>query len=201
MYISFPGHKGVVFCVDGAPEFLYALLTMTVSYKDEKQLQNSLICHTIDIVAPNNDATKDLMKTLSEINSFDERIEAGIKACPVQSRYTEKHMKNLACSCYARLRTVLDYDFKNIKKLQSPIVLLRPKETPSYIVIEENYGLDKFTDNLTVHYLEGNHVSIIDNKDCANIVNRALVDKDEQEGKGTQNLVTSMVETQREVKA
>lgn len=174
---------------------------MTVSYKDEKQLQNSIICHTIDIVAPNNDATKELMKTLSEINSFDERIEAAIKACPVQSKYTEKHVKNLARSCYARLRIVLDYNFKNIKKLQSPIVLLRPKETPSYVVIEENYGLDKFTDNLTVHFLEGNHVSIIDNKDCANIVNRALVDKDEQEGKGTQNLVTSMVETQREVKA
>ncbi|XP_026313533.1 fatty acid synthase-like [Hyposmocoma kahamanoa] len=195
------GHKGVVFCIDGAPEFLYALLTMTVSHKDEKQLQNGLLCQTMEIIAPNNDATKDLMNILADIDSFDDRIDAAIKACPVQSKYSPKFIKNIANASYNRLRVLLDYDFKNIKKLESSIVLLRPKETPGYVVIEENYGLDKFTDNLTVHFLEGNHVSIIDNKDCANIINRALVEKDDQEGKGAQNLVTSMVETQRELKA
>lgn len=155
----------------------------------------------MEIVAPNNDAIKDLMKILADIDSYDDRIDAAINACPVQSKYSPKFIKDLAHASYNRLRVLLDYDFKNIKKLESPIVLLRPKETPGYVVIEENYGLDKFTDNLTVHFLEGNHVSIIDNKDCANIINRALVEKDDQEGKGTQNLVTSMVETQRELKA
>lgn len=174
---------------------------MTISFKDEKQLQNSLLCHTIDIIAPNNDITKELMKAVSEIESYDDRIDVAIKMCPVQSKYSDKFIKSIANSCFNRLKAVLAFNCKNVKKIESPIILLRPKENAANVAIEENYGLDKFTDNLTVHFLEGNHVSIIDNKDCANIINRALLDKDSPEGKGAQNLVTSMVETQREVKA
>lgn len=174
---------------------------MTMSFKDEKQLQNSLLCHTVDTIAPNNDVTKDLMKILNEIETYDERIDTTIKMCPIQSKYSDKFIKNVAHACFNRLKAVLNFNVKNVNKIQSPIVLLRPKDNPASVVIEENYGLDKFTDNLTVHFLEGNHISIIDNKDCANIINRALLEKDGPEGKETQNLVTSMVETQREVKA
>lgn len=69
------------------------------------------------------------------------------------------------------------------------------------LVLEENYGLDKHTEStVIVHYLEGNHVSIIENKDVANIINRVIVEKDTTQGKAAQNVVTSMVENQRPVK-
>lgn len=200
-FILFPGHKGTLFCVDGAPEFLYTLLTMTMSTKNDIQLQNSLICHTMDIVAPNNDITNSLTEKFSDNESFDDRIQTAIKLCPVKSKYSDKFIRDVAKTSYDRLKVVLNYNYKNVKKLEAPIVLLRPKENPPFIVIEDNYGLDKSTDKLTVHYLEGNHVSIIDNKDCANIINRVLLDRHGQEGKDTQNLVTSMVEAQREVQA
>lgn len=174
---------------------------MTINFKDDKQLQNSILCHIIDTIAPNNDVTNDLMKQLADIDTFDDRINLAIKVCPVQSKYSDKFIKNVVHATYNRLKVVIDYDFKSIKKLESPIVLLRPKENTASVAIEENYGLDKCTNNLTIHFLEGNHISIIDNKDCANIINRVLLDKDGPEGKGTQNVVTSMVETQREVKA
>lgn len=85
------------------------------------------------------------------------------------------------------------------KKVKAPIILLRPKETPPQLIIEENYGLDKYTENtVTVHLLEGNHVSIVENKDCANIINKVI---SEQDGgnKGIQNAVTNMVVKQRSV--
>lgn len=141
------------------------------------------------------------MTVLKNIKSYDERIDTAIKMCPVQSKYSDKFIKSTAHACYNRLKFVINYNFKNIKKIESPIILLRPKENPGAITIDENYGLDKFTDNLTVHFLEGNHVSIIENKDCANIINRAIAGKEDQEGKGIQNVVTSMVETQKEIKA
>lgn len=54
-------------------------------------------------------------------------------------------------------------------------MLLRPKETPPFVVVDDNYGLDIFTENsVTIYYLEGNHINIIENKDCANIINRIL---------------------------
>ncbi|CAH1641072.1 unnamed protein product [Spodoptera littoralis] len=170
------GFKGTVFCLDGAPDFLNALLTMTISFKNDFQLQNNLLCHTVDIVAPNNDVTKGLMEKLNEIESYDERVALTIKTSPVQSKYSAKFIANIASASFDRLKTILDFDPKAFRKLQSPIILLRPKENPSFVAVEENYGLDKYTENnVTVHFLEGNHVSIIENKDCANIINRVLV--------------------------
>nr|WRO29226.1 FAS2 protein [Tuta absoluta] len=194
------GHMGTVFCIDGAPEFLNNLATMTLGVRDDFQLQNSLICHTIDLVAPGNDITKSLMEKLATIESYDERVKAGIEMCPVQSHYSNEFIGSISMVCYDRLKVMMNFNAKTVKKLKSPIILLRPKENPPFIVVEENYGLDKFTDKLTVHFLEGTHVSILENKDAANIINRVILDKDGQ-GKGAQNVVASMVEGQREIKA
>ncbi|CAH0713521.1 unnamed protein product, partial [Brenthis ino] len=191
------GHNGTIFCVDGSPDFLYGLLTMTMPSKNEAQLQNNLLCTTIDIVSPNNDISSTLMENLAEIESFEDRIEYTIKVCPVQDVYSKHFIGCIAKSCFDRLQIVLNMG--EFKKVKAPITLLRPKETPSQLIIEENYCLDKYTEsNVTVHLLEGNHVSIIENKDCANIINRVI---SEQDGgnKGTQNAVTNMVEKQRSV--
>lgn len=188
--------------MDGAPDFLYALLTMTISFKNDQQLQNNLLCHTIDIVAPNNDVSKSLMEKLNDIESYEERVALTIKSSPVQSKYSDKFIANIAQACFDRLKAVLNFNPKAFTKLQSPVILLRPKENPSFVVVEENYGLDKFTEStVTVHYLEGNHISIIENKDCANIINRAVVENEGPKGKTPENIVTSIVENAREVKA
>ncbi|XP_022832191.1 fatty acid synthase-like [Spodoptera litura] len=173
------GFKGTVFCLDGASDFLYALLTMTISFKNDFQLQNNLLCHTADIIAPKNDVTKGLMEKLNEIESYDERVALTIKTSPVQSKYSDKFIANIARATLNRLKTILDLEPKAFRKLQSPVILLRPKENPSFVAVEENYGLDKYTENnVTVHFLEGNHVSIIENKDCADIINRILVENE-----------------------
>lgn len=196
------GLKGTVFLLDGAPDFLYAILTMTISFKNDNELQNSLLCHTVDIAAPNNNITHDLIVKLNEIESYDERVALTLKSSPVQGNYSDKFMANMAKVCFDRLKVVLNFNAKEFKKLTSPIVLLRPKETPPFIAVDENYGLDKFTSAVVfIHYLEGNHVSIIENKDCANIINRVLAEAEEEKGKTTGNVVTSIVENQREVTA
>lgn len=140
------------------------------------------------------------MEKLSEIESYEERVECANKMSPIQTKYSSKFISNIAMATFDRLKVVLNYDAKNIKKLNSPIILLRPKENPPYVVCEENYGLDKYTDSLTVHFLEGNHVNIIENKDCSNIINRILLSSEDKVGKVAENTVTSMVENLREVK-
>ncbi|CAH1641070.1 unnamed protein product [Spodoptera littoralis] len=176
------GYKGTIFCLDGAPEFAYALVTKTISITSDFQLQNSLLCHTMKLVAPNVDATRELMEKLNNIESFEERIALTVRMSPLQDKYSDKFLTKLAQVSFDRLKTILDYDPKAFKKLQSPIVLLRPKENPSFVAVEENYGLDKYTENnVTVHFLEGNHVSIIENKDCADIINSVLAEIERQE--------------------
>lgn len=150
----------------------------------------------MDIIAPNNEVGKDLLEKLNEIESYEERVQLAIKTLPIQTKYSDKFIEGIAWASFDRLKVVLNFNSKNFKKLQSPIILLRPKDNPSFIVVEENYGLDKFTENkLTIHYLEGNHISIIENKDCANIINRILVEGEEQKAKIGENVVTNMVES------
>ncbi|KAM3963796.1 fatty acid synthase-like [Aphomia sociella] len=193
------GLKGTVFCLDGSPDFLFSLTSMTVNFKNDFQLQNSLISLTMDIVAPNTDVSANLIEKLNEIENYEERIEYSIKSSPVQSEYTPKFIAAIAQACFDRVKVILNYNVKNVKKIESPIILMRPKDNPPFMVLEDNYGLDKYSDNpITVHFLEGNHVSIIENKDVANIMNRVITDGG-QKVKAVHNVVTSMVENQREV--
>ncbi|KAI8441932.1 hypothetical protein MSG28_005604 [Choristoneura fumiferana] len=194
------GHRnGLVFCVDGAPDFLQGLVTTIINYKNDAQLQNNLICHTVDIVAPNNDVTTALMEKISQMDDFDDKIKIAIEMCPVQeTKYTPKFIAQVAKVSYDRVKVVQNYNSKDIKKIDAPIVLLRPKDNIPNLVCDENYGLEKFTNStVTVHYLEGTHVTIIENKDCANIINKVMLEKDANMGKQMQS-VTSMVQSHRQ---
>lgn len=178
---------------------------MTISFQNDFQLQNSLICHTIDIVAPNTDISKALVEKLTETESYEERVALALKACQnVEHRYSDQFIASIAAASFDRLKVVLNFNIKSFKKLKSPIVLLRPKENPPFVVVEENYGLDKLTDGpVTVHFLEGNHVSILENKDCANIINRLILESNKEDvpaSKVEANVVTNLVEKQRGVK-
>ncbi|XP_068623798.1 fatty acid synthase-like [Battus philenor] len=193
------GHQGIVFCIDGAPDFLLSTVAVTMKTKDDVLLQNSLICHTIDIVSPNSDYTQGLMEKLNEFEIYEDKIKYALSVAKVKNNYSDKFIMAIAESCYDRVKMILNYRPVE-KKLKSPIILLRPKELPPYMTCEENYGLDKYTENsVTVHYFEGNHVSIIENKDCANVINRILLERANNTEKTTQNVVTNMVENQRTV--
>lgn len=177
---------------------------MTISFQNDFQLQNNLICHTVDIVAPGNEVSRDIMEKINEIQSYEERIAVALKMSPVQSKYSAKFISAMVAVTFDRLKVVLDFNGKTFKKLKAPIVLLRPKDNPPFVVIEENYGLDKLTDGpVTVHFLEGNHVSILENKDCANIINKIVVENQTESipVKSEHNVVANMVESQRQVKA
>ncbi|XP_052751948.1 fatty acid synthase-like [Galleria mellonella] len=169
------GVTGTVFCLDGAPDFLLSLAAAVINYKNDFQLQNSLICKTIDIVSPNNEITDTLMEKLNKIEDYDERIKYSISVLPVQTNYSNEFIASIAKVCFDRMKVVINYDTTNVKKLKSQIVLLRPRETPPFVVCEDNYGLDKFSESpVTVHFLDGNHVSIIENKNVADIINNVI---------------------------
>ncbi|CAF4803306.1 unnamed protein product [Pieris macdunnoughi] len=191
------GHQGSLFLVDGSPDFLYGFLTMLMDIQNDTQLQNSLICHVIDLVAPNNEIP-DLMEGLNEIETYDDRIQYAIKACPAQHNYSNKFIADISIACFNRMKIIINLKNISFKKLRTPITLLRPKKTPSLLAIEENYGLDNFTEgNVTVHLLEGNHHSILENKDCASIINKGLLTNDSSNTKAQSNVVTNMIEKER----
>ncbi|XP_050353705.1 fatty acid synthase-like [Nymphalis io] len=191
------GHNGTIFCIDGSPDYLYGILTKTMSVKSDTQLQNSLICKTIDIIAPKNEISGTLMEKLKEIESYDERINYALKVSSAQLKYTDKFIKFIATASFDRLKMILNQS--ELKTIKAPIVLLRPKDNPKFFMIDENYGLDKLTrGSVTVHFVEGNHITIIENKDCANIINRVLAELD---GRKMGKNIVNMVKTQQLIEA
>ncbi|CAH2098691.1 unnamed protein product [Euphydryas editha] len=190
------GHSGIAFCIDGSPDFLKTVIPTVISIENDTQLQNSLICHTIDIVAPQNEITKTLMDKLKHIESYDERIQWGIKVCPSQQRYSDKFIESIVKACFYRLKIALNQN--EIKKIKAPIVLIRAKQNLSFLALDESYGLNKFTDGpITVHLLEDNHITITENKVCANIINNVL--SAQRGGKVAQKVVTNVIKSVNEI--
>ncbi|CAH2098689.1 unnamed protein product [Euphydryas editha] len=191
------GHSGIVFCIDGSPDFLKTRIPAIMSIENETQLQNSLICHIINIAAPKNEVTKTLMHKLKNIKSYDERIQWAIqKVCSSRKRYSDKFIESIVKACFNRLKIALNQS--EIKKIKAPIVLIRAKQNLSFLALDENYGLNKSTDGpITVHVLDNNHSTITENKECANIINTVLCAQ--RGGKIAQNVVRNVFKGVNEV--
>ncbi|XP_046964245.1 fatty acid synthase-like [Vanessa cardui] len=167
------GHDGTIICLDGSPDYLYRMLASSTSVKSDKQLQNSLITQIVDIIAPKNKDSNTLIEKLKGIESYDDRITYALKASPPQQKYSENFIKSIGNSSFDRLKMILNQ--AELKKIRAPITLLRPKENPPFLVIKENYGLDKLTEGqVSVHLVECNHEGIIENTDAANIINKVF---------------------------
>ncbi|XP_059048229.1 fatty acid synthase-like [Achroia grisella] len=174
------GYKGAVFCLDGSPEFLYSITTSILNFNNDVQIQNSIICHTINKIVPSNDITKTLKQKLNGIDKYEDKIKYAIEVSSVQTNYSKEFISCIARVSFDRIKVILNHNLNDVKKLQSPIILMRPKDTYPFIKCKDNYGLDKFSDSsVIVHLLDGNHVSIVENKDVADIINNVISDKDE----------------------
>ncbi|XP_049869377.1 fatty acid synthase-like [Pectinophora gossypiella] len=169
------GYKGVVFCLDGSPDYIHSFLTNIMNFNDDFTVENHLIIHTVNILLPKNSTIiPQLIKKLKTIESYDDRIRCAIEMCPKDLKYTEKFITEMSKAIINRLKVGYNHNKMN-KKLKSPIVLLRPKINPSYINCSDSYGLENVTENtVSVHCIEADHISIVDNVHTAEIINSVI---------------------------
>uniref|UniRef100_A0ABD2XI38 Uncharacterized protein n=1 Tax=Trichogramma kaykai TaxID=54128 RepID=A0ABD2XI38_9HYME len=74
-------------------------------------------------------------------------------------------------SVYRRLQAVQAYDASVAGKIKMPIMLLKPTQ-PTLRAVPEDYLLGEVTsDKVEVHYVEGNHVTILDHNKIAKAIN------------------------------
>ncbi|XP_049870464.1 fatty acid synthase-like [Pectinophora gossypiella] len=168
------GHEGVVFCLDGSPEFCASSATNVLSCTDDFTMQNSLLLYNLSKVAPNINIEEVKAKVLP-IQSYDERIKTVLEICPVKPHYSIKFTSDMFKATFYRLKSILNYDNKHLK-LKADVILLRPIHT-SNIKCNEHYGLDNLTEKeVKTHLLDADHVSIIEHDDSAKIIN-SVIDK------------------------
>ncbi|XP_059048223.1 fatty acid synthase-like [Achroia grisella] len=169
------GHKGTIFCLDGIPNFLFELASQKY-ISDDFKLQNTIICKSIDFFAPSNGITEALIENLNDIEDFNKRIQYSINTTYLQAAYSKQYIASTAQLGFEYVKVIFNNTTK-IKKLDSPIVLIKTKENP-LSVSKEKFGLGKFSDRVNVHILDEN-VSVTENEDVVNIINKVIYNKEE----------------------
>ncbi|KAJ2952057.1 hypothetical protein O0L34_g4320 [Tuta absoluta] len=168
------GHKGAVICLDGSPAYLKCLVNEFLKFSDDGELENAIICHSFAAVCPGFDTNQILTKKLREIQKFEDKIKYAVEMAPAKLTYSDDFMFSMAKVTLNRIKMVSDLDLNAVDKINSPITLLRAKQVVVNLDCNELYGLDKFTDMVDVHCIDASHADIIDNEECAAIINRVL---------------------------
>lgn len=163
-----------MFCIDGAPAWLYSVVRLSLT-TDRKLMQDALLSYVIEMLAPKQQI--DLLPVLVTCPDWESKVDVFLKHVPENIKHSKRYQRALVKVIYGRLQAIMNYNTTGFKKLKSPAILLRAKDLPPGLIIDEDYGLQAFLEQPTkVHLLEGNHISIVDNKDCANVINRAMLD-------------------------
>ncbi|XP_077296458.1 fatty acid synthase-like [Arctopsyche grandis] len=170
------GHIGRIFCVDGSPEVLGKMVKANLDTSKINVMQDTYLCHIMDLLAPKMDK-KPLYIALSAIETWDNKVECFVKHVPDSVKHSKQFQRDLAKAVLGRILSTLSYDDTPNYVLKSQVVLVRTKDNPIGVEIDEQYGLQKHVEKpIQTHLLEGNHVTILENKDCANIINRGLIE-------------------------
>ncbi|XP_067207235.1 fatty acid synthase-like [Linepithema humile] len=121
-----------------------------------------------------------VIKFVLELNkctntTWDEKLEIFLKH--VSSAYSQVMIdkrKALCTTMYKHLIGLHEYDETQVPKIESPIILLKPT-TYSLLFPQEDYGLHKTTNGkIEIHYVEGTHMTIIDNEKIVAAINETI---------------------------
>lgn len=89
--------------------------------------------------------------------------------------YSDEYGIILLNSFVNRIKLTLSVDLKKFSSLeQTPITLVRPTEF-SILEIEDDYGLSAYSsENIDIKYIEGNHITILENPKLHDLLNEYL---------------------------
>lgn len=175
------GKIGHVILIDGSPAYLKRLAQgLARTAQCENQIEDVLIMVMFNHFC-SSDLREPFVLKLSKCDSWQGKIQLIIKflSTEIKSNYSQDYLENIIVAILNRLRVVISLNIENDEleavigtKLKSTITLIRPTQA-SFTDIIEDYGLHNYTDQpIAIHYIEGNHLSVLENTDLATTINQ-----------------------------
>lgn len=175
------GKTGHVILIDGSPAYLKRLAQGLVrTAQCNNQIEDVLIMVMFNHFC-SSDLREPFVNKLSKCDGWQSKIQLIIKflSTEIKSTYSQEYMENIIVAILNRLRVVIGLNLENDEleavigtKLKSTITLLRPTQA-SFTDIVDDYGLHNYTEQpITVQYIEGNHLSVLENTELATTINR-----------------------------
>lgn len=113
----------------------------------------------------------DVTQIMTNFPTWEDRLEKLLAMSMDQYLYSAEYLRKMANCLFKRIKMVIDYKANANQMLKSPITLVRPTEI-SIVDVEEDYGVHKLTNGVTnVKYVEGNHLTMLDNTKLVQIIN------------------------------
>jgi fatty acid synthase, animal type len=113
----------------------------------------------------------DVLEIMKKNPTWESRLEKVVEMAFDQYLYSQEYLRAMANCLYARIKMVIKYKSDYTQILKSPITLVRPTEI-SIVDVEEDYGIHKLTNsNTNVKYVEGNHLTMLENPKLIHIIN------------------------------
>ncbi|XP_025162176.1 uncharacterized protein LOC105185637 [Harpegnathos saltator] len=167
--------QGRLVFIDGAPEQLRALLNQIIFGATTEELENNILLSIMDILEPT--ISGKLFLELNKLINWDDKLNMFVKLLPpLYMKFSAESMKSLCLTIYKHVQALYKYNITELPKITSPVILLKPT-TMSLNFPHEDYGLHKITTgNVQVHYIEGNHFSILYNDKVVATINGQYID-------------------------
>ncbi|GAB1862303.1 oleoyl-[acyl-carrier-protein] hydrolase [Camponotus japonicus] len=171
--------QGRLILIDGAPEQMKALANQFLPFTTSFELENNVLLSIMDVIQPT--LSGKLLLELNKCTNWNEKLDT--LSTHVPSTYTHLSVDNnkyLCTTIYERVIAVHKYDVTQLSKIKSPIILLKP--TISVLpYFQEDYGLHKITEgNVEVFYIEGNHVTMMNNDKVVAVINGEYIETDKK---------------------
>lgn len=166
------GLTGQVICIDGSLLLFKKFLKMTMANMEPTidNIQNFLLEQLAFEILPDV-KPEAIRKVLEDEKTWEARIDKYISLMKERD-YSDDYLKKIGIGIQNRFRMVLNEDeIYAGDKIQANICLVRP--TINLVLdIDSNYGLQQYTDGeITVHIVEGNHLTMLDNTKLYHIIN------------------------------
>lgn len=175
------GKTGHLILIDGSPAYLKRLAQgLARTAQVDNQVEDLLVMVMFNHFC-SSDLREPFIGKLAVCESWHSKIQLIIEfvSAEIKATYSKDYLENIVVAILNRLKVVISLNIENDAlgavidtKLKSSITLVRPTQA-SFTDIVEDYGLQRFTEQpIIVHYIEGGHLSILENIELAHTINR-----------------------------
>lgn len=172
------GLTGEVICADGAVSLFKQGMRTHIPQREtlDESIQHFILMQLVFEILPDLELNE-IQKVLTDKKTFEDRADTFIGMVP-KSEYSNTYLKNFGYGLSNRMKMILnENDDCTDDRIHSNITLIRPK-THLIPDIPTDYNLKQYTDGqVTVNFVEGNHLSMLDNSELYQIVNIICTNK------------------------
>ncbi|XP_067015649.2 fatty acid synthase [Anabrus simplex] len=167
------GYLGKLVLIDSSPDVIKdGAQGLLRDGEDAFQISYIIYFLVIWKIIQPNEAVK-VVEEVKAQGSWDNMLDWFIKKVTPHFDVSPTHFKAVTNAVMNRFNSILRYNWEHENQISSPVMLLRP--TVKITKTEDDYGLSKYCKNMEgVHFIEGNHLSVLDNPKTAELINKFM---------------------------